>query len=112
MNFPNDKQILSDDDQQAGRRKVELDDEKQGIVTFNRDPIFPPAGAGTKSNPIEVPSGFDERVVGYECPEVHQLFWFNLAKGPLHYVPSIDKYFVLVDPNEELLYSLAEEERS
>ena len=60
----------------------------------------------------QVPSGFDERVVGYECPEVHQLFWFNLAKGPLHYVPSIDKYFVLVDPNEELLYSLAEEERS
>lgn len=44
----------------------------------------------------QVPSGFDERVVGYECPEVHQLYWFNLTKGPLHYIPSIDKYFKLV----------------
>ena len=46
---------------------------------------------------MQVPSGYDERVVGYECPEVHQLFWFNMSKGPLHYVPSIDKDFKLVD---------------
>ena len=45
----------------------------------------------------KVPSALDERVVGYECPEVHQLFWFNMTKGPLHYIPSIDKYFKLVD---------------
>lgn len=44
----------------------------------------------------QVPSGFDERVVGYECPEVHMLYWFNLTKGPLHYIPSINKYFKLV----------------
>jgi len=24
------------------------------------------------------------------------LFWFNLDKGSLHYIPSIDKYFKLV----------------
>jgi hypothetical protein len=44
----------------------------------------------------QVPSGADSRTVGYECPEVHQLYWFNLDKGPLHYIPSIDKYFKLV----------------
>jgi hypothetical protein len=44
----------------------------------------------------QVPSGYDVRVVGYECPEVHMLQWFNLAKGPLHHIPSIDKYFKLV----------------
>ena len=27
-----------------------------------------------------MPSALDERVVGYECPEVHQIYWFNLAK--------------------------------
>ena len=47
-------------------------------------------------NGEQVPSGYDSRVVGYECPAVHQLFWFNLDKGPLHYIPSIDKYFKLV----------------
>jgi hypothetical protein len=99
MNFPNDHEVLSDSDQQGGRRKVELDDAAEGLVTFNRDPIFPPVGAGSKTNPIEVPSGYGERVVGYECPEVHQLFWFNLTgKEKLHYVPSIDKYFKLVNP--------------
>jgi hypothetical protein len=82
VNFPNDNKILGDDEQQGGRRKAELDDAKQGLVvfflidfsgpvrnflaisslllvnqvTFNRDPIFPPAGAGTKANPIEVRS--------------------------------------------------------
>mmetsp|Transcript_47486 Transcript_47486/g.60977 ORF Transcript_47486/g.60977 Transcript_47486/m.60977 type:complete len:125 (-) Transcript_47486:263-637(-) len=101
FSFKNDMEILSDDEQQGGRRKEELDAEKQGKVAFNRDPIFPPAGAGTKENPIEVPSGYDERAVGYECPHVHQLFWFNLTKGPLHYVPNINMYFKLVEPSQE-----------
>ena len=47
----------------------------------------------------QVPSGLNERVVGYECPEAHQLMWFNLTKGPLHYIPSLDKYFKLVSAN-------------
>lgn len=43
----------------------------------------------------QVPSGEDERVVGYEDPAVHQVFWFKLRKGDLAYVPKIDKYFAL-----------------
>ena len=35
------------------------------------------------------------RTVGYEDPETHQLVWFNLKRGPLHYVPSIGLYFKL-----------------
>ena len=34
LSFDNDKQIRSDDDQQAGRRKQELDDAKKGLVRF------------------------------------------------------------------------------
>mmetsp|Transcript_17613 Transcript_17613/g.45966 ORF Transcript_17613/g.45966 Transcript_17613/m.45966 type:complete len:131 (-) Transcript_17613:410-802(-) len=97
VTMDNDHEILSDYDQQGGRRKIELDEELQGVSTFSRDPIMPPIGAGSKTNPIEVPSGYSERVVGYECPEVHQLMWFTMTKGPLHYIPSIDKYFKLVD---------------
>ena len=33
VSFPNDNQILGDDEQMAGRRKVELDDEKKGLVS-------------------------------------------------------------------------------
>ena len=91
VTMPNDHEILSDMDQQGGRRKIELEDEALGVTTFSRDPIMPPLGSGTKETPIEVPSGYSERVVGYECPEAHQLMWFTMSKGPLHYIPSIDK---------------------
>ena len=43
----------------------------------------------------QVPSGAHSRPVGYEDPVTHQLVWFNLDKGPLHYVPSIGLYFKL-----------------
>lgn len=42
-----------------------------------------------------MPSGEDERIVGYEDPKVHQVFWFKLRKGDLAYVAQIDKYFRL-----------------
>ena len=44
---------------------------------------------------LQVPSGLAERTVGYEDPSTHQLVWFNLAKGPLHYIPDIGLYFKL-----------------
>uniref|UniRef100_A0A6U3QRH7 Uncharacterized protein n=1 Tax=Octactis speculum TaxID=3111310 RepID=A0A6U3QRH7_9STRA len=94
-----DRAILGDAEHQGGRRLQEIEDEKLGLVTFNRDPIMPPVGAGTKENPIQVPSGYDERVVGFEDPTVHQLQWFTMTAGKLHYVSSIDKYFTLVPPS-------------
>ena len=42
-----------------------------------------------------MPSAEDERIVGYEDPDVGQLVWFALAKGPTHYVPDVDLYFKL-----------------
>ena len=46
--------IATDKEQQAGRRKEELDAEAQGLVGFNRDPIIPAAHMGTKEHPILV----------------------------------------------------------
>ena len=64
-------------------------------MTHNREPIWPEPEQGTRDNPILVPSAKEERVVGYEDPDVGQLVWFNMTKGKLHYVPDIDLYFRL-----------------
>lgn len=111
--------IPVDAEQQGGRRKEELDVEAAGGVGFNKDPIVPPSNAGTKENPIavstfsnsffleffnqssyqpiynQVPSAHSVRAVGYEDPVTHQLVWFNLSRGPLHYIPDIGLYFQL-----------------
>jgi len=44
VSFENDHQILSDNDQMAGRRKVEIDDAKKGLVS--RKPCSSPRGKG------------------------------------------------------------------
>ena len=46
--------IPTDKEQQAGRRKEEMDAEAAGDVGFNNEPIVPPSTAGTKENPIMV----------------------------------------------------------
>lgn len=70
-------------------------EEREG-ATFNRDPIHPPKGSGTKAMPFEVPSEHKERVVGFEHPDSHAMYWFPLTAGKLHYVEEIDRYFKLV----------------
>eukprot|EP01035_Chromulina_nebulosa_P018294 gene18294-23976_t len=87
--------VSSDEEQQAGRRLEELQEANAGRDAFNRDPIIPDAKAGTKENPILVPSGLHSRVVGYEDPNCHQVLWFNLKEGPIHYIPTIGLYFKL-----------------
>ncbi len=53
-NFSDKLGIPTDKEQQAGRRKDELEAEESGAIGFNRDPIIPPQDAGTKENPILV----------------------------------------------------------
>jgi hypothetical protein len=53
-NFSNFKlNIPTDEEQQWGRRKEEMESEAHG-GGYNRDPIIPPQDAGTKENPILV----------------------------------------------------------
>ena len=85
--------IPSDEERQVGRRKEELEAESRGVILYNRDPITPPAGQGSYENPIMVPSGLNERAVGFEDPQTHAIYWFNLNKGPVHYVKQLNKYF-------------------
>mmetsp|Transcript_24133 Transcript_24133/g.72423 ORF Transcript_24133/g.72423 Transcript_24133/m.72423 type:complete len:128 (+) Transcript_24133:90-473(+) len=96
-----DGKIPTDVEQQTGRRKAEMDFEAAGQgELYSRDPIVPPPDQGTKENPILVPSAEHERAVGYEDPDVGQLVWFTLTKGPVHYIPDIDLYFKLYDVGE------------
>ena len=50
---------------------------------------------------MQVPSAMHARTVGYEDPYTHQLVWFNLEKGPLHYIPDIGLYFQLKATGDE-----------
>ena len=99
-----DNLIPSDDTRQIGRRKEELDfakDDKREKL-YNREPIVASAGSGTKENPIMVPSGLDERTVGFEDPETHAIMWFNIQRGgKLHYIKHLGKYFQMeeLEPN-------------
>jgi len=85
--------IPANTEQAWGREKFELEEQAAGRVAFNNDPIIPPTNAGTKENPIMVMSGLSVRAVGYEDPNTHQLNWFNLSRGPVHYIPSIGLHF-------------------
>ncbi|GMI39668.1 hypothetical protein TrCOL_g10463 [Triparma columacea] len=89
--------IPSDAGRQIGRRAEELEAEKSGVILYNRDPVIPPAGQGSYDNPIMVQSGLQERAVGFEDPGTHAIYWFNLNKGPVHYVKQLDMYFKM-DP--------------
>ncbi|CAM9460794.1 unnamed protein product [Discosporangium mesarthrocarpum] len=89
----------------VGPQKIEKEER-----SFNRDPIYPPKGSGTKDMPIEVPSEHQERVVGFEHPETHAILWFNMSAGKLHYVSEIDKYFKLVPLSAQALEVNAEGE--
>ncbi len=94
--FSDNLTIPTDEEQQFGRRKEELDAAKEGIEGFDHtSSIIPEANAGTKENPILVPSGTHSRTVGYEDPGTHQLVWFNLDEGPLHFIPDINLHFRL-----------------
>lgn len=44
---------------------------------------------------MQVPSSANVRAVGFEDPNSHQLNWFNLTRGKIHYVPSIGLHFSL-----------------
>jgi len=91
-----DNEIPEDKDRQTGRRLMELQYEGEGSA-FNREPINPPNGAGTQENPILVPSGMGNRTVGFECPQTHAIYWFNLGPNNLHFVPKLGLYFKLLE---------------
>eukprot|EP00611_Tribonema_gayanum_P023237 TRINITY_DN4847_c0_g1_i1.p1 TRINITY_DN4847_c0_g1~~TRINITY_DN4847_c0_g1_i1.p1 ORF type:complete len:151 (-),score=32.19 TRINITY_DN4847_c0_g1_i1:121-507(-) len=90
FSFKSDRDIVEEDVAATGQRGEEV----RGTF-FNDQALMPPAGSGTREKPIEVPSRLDVRTVGYEDPETHAIYWFNLKAGKVHHVTPIDMYFKL-----------------
>jgi hypothetical protein len=52
---------------------------------------------------LQVPSGYDERAIGYEDPATHQMVWFNLYAGATFFVPTVGLHFKLYWPGDDKL---------
>ncbi|RLN36919.1 hypothetical protein BBJ28_00021162 [Nothophytophthora sp. Chile5] len=93
--------IPNDDEHAVGRERDELEDAKLGVTHFNRDPLESEETQGnSKDDPILVPSFHSSRTVGVSHNDASYLYWFNLEKGKVHYLPQIEKYFMLYNPEE------------
>ncbi|RLN54806.1 hypothetical protein BBJ29_008503, partial [Phytophthora kernoviae] len=93
--------IPNDDTHVVGRERDEFEAAKIGVTQFNRDPLESEETQGnSKDDPILVPSFNDVRTVGVSHNDASYLYWFNLKKGQVHYLPEIEKYFMLYNPEE------------
>ncbi|CAI5743940.1 unnamed protein product [Peronospora destructor] len=93
--------IPDDLEHAVGREREELEAAEMGVAQFNRDPLESDETQGnSKDDPILVPSFNDVRTVGVSHNDASYLYWFNLVKGKVHYLPQIEKYFMLYNPEE------------
>ncbi|KAF1773327.1 hypothetical protein JG687_00002817 [Phytophthora cactorum] len=93
--------IPDDLEHAVGRERQELEAAEIGVTQFNRDPLESDEAQGnTKDDPILVPSFNDVRTVGVSHNDASYLYWFNMEKGKVHYLPQIEKYFMLYNPEE------------
>ncbi|KAL3658946.1 hypothetical protein V7S43_016084 [Phytophthora oleae] len=93
--------IPNDLEHAVGREREELEAAEIGVEKFNRDPLESEESQGnTKDDPILVPSFNDVRTVGVSHNDASYVYWFNMVKGKVHYLPQIEKYFMLYNPEE------------
>ncbi len=82
----------------------ELDElEEKNMEGYNNLGLVPPAGAGTFASPILIPSRMDSRVVGYNDPTTHALFWFTIQNDDnTYYIKDLGLFFKMLHiPDEE-----------
>lgn len=93
--------IPNDLEHAVGRERQELEAAEIGVAQFNRDPLESDEAQGnSKDDPILVPSFNHVRTVGVSHNDASYLYYFNLVKGKVHYLPQIEKYFMLYNPEE------------
>ncbi|KAL9180625.1 hypothetical protein ACHAXT_011078 [Thalassiosira profunda] len=82
----------------------ELDElEEKNMEGYNNLGLVPPEGAGTFNSPILIPSRFDSRVVGYNDPTTHAVFWFTIQNDDnTYYIKDLGLFFKMLHiPDEE-----------
>ena len=70
---------------------------------YNELGLVPPEGAGSFSSPILIPSRMDSRVVGYEDPTTHAVYWFTIHNDDnTYYIKDLGLFFKMLHiPDEE-----------
>lgn len=69
---------------------------------YNDLGLVPPEGTGTFSSPILIPSRRGSRVVGYEDPDSHAMFWFTIHNdNSTYYIKDLGLFFKMLHIPDE-----------
>jgi len=90
----------------------ELDEmEEKNMEGYNDLGLVPPEGAGTFNSPILIPSREDSRVVGYNDPTTHAVFWFTIHNdGNAYYIKDLGLFFMMLPIPDEDAMDMHEDE--
>ena len=77
--------------------------EEKNMEGYNNLGLVPPEGAGSFASPILIPSRMDSRVVGYNDPTTHAVFWFTIHNDDnTYYIKDLGLFFKMLHiPDEE-----------
>jgi hypothetical protein len=77
--------------------------EQRNTEGYNDLGLVPPEGTGTFASPILIPSRKAQRVVGYQDPESHSMFWFTIHNDDnSYYIKDLGLFFKMLNiPDEE-----------
>jgi hypothetical protein len=80
--------------------------EEKNMDGFNDLGLVPPEGAGSFSSPILIPSRMDNRVVGYQDPETHAMFWFTIHNDEnTYYIKDLGLFFKMLHiPDDTMVH--------
>jgi hypothetical protein len=71
--------------------------EEKNVDGYNDLGLVPPEGSGTYSSPILIPSRYDSRAVGYQDPETHAMYWFNIHNdNNTYYIKDVGLFFKML----------------
>ena len=81
----------------------ELDElEAKNTEGYNDLGLVPPEGTGTFGSPILIPSRRASRVVGYQDPDSHAMFWFTIHNDDsAYYIKDLGLFFKMLHIPDE-----------
>ena len=76
--------------------------EEKNVEGYNDLGLVPPEGSGTYASPILIPSRYDSRAVGYQDPETHAMYWFNIHNDDnTYYIKDLGLFFKMLHIPDE-----------
>jgi hypothetical protein len=76
--------------------------EQKNLDGYNDLGLVPPEGTGTFASPILIPSRRGSRVVGYQDPDSHSMFWFTIHNdNNTYYIKDLGLFFKMLPIPDE-----------